>query len=229
MRPVVSFAPSDGVLRAVAVVEQGAAREADVLAFAEDLDASSAVDRFRIAADGASTGALLVDGGRGGEALRVVRLDDGVAPDDDASTASSEASEVDAGDWRREAPRSLFVLGTKLDAASLREGLRACLVPEASLRPASRTLGFVHDDPLAPFAGAPEARGPFHDLDGTSRPTAARLPFAATTLGVPGAVHCSTASSARDNALSVAPLPSLHHFRFRQPFFLLRFCPSQVS
>ena len=78
VRPVVSFAPSDGVLRAVAVVEQGAAREADVLAFAEDLDASSAVDRFRIAADGASTGALLVDGGRGGEALRIVRLDDGV-------------------------------------------------------------------------------------------------------------------------------------------------------
>ena len=35
VRPVVSFAPSDGVLRAVAVVEQGAARDADVLAFAE--------------------------------------------------------------------------------------------------------------------------------------------------------------------------------------------------
>ena len=94
---------------------------------------------LRIAADGASTGALLVDGGRGGEALRVVRLDDGVAPDDDASTASSassEAADVDAGDWRREAAPQLrlFVLGTKLDAASLREGLRACLVPRLPLR-----------------------------------------------------------------------------------------------
>jgi hypothetical protein len=166
VRPVVSFAPSDGVLRAVAVVEQGAAREADVLAFAEDLDASSAVDRFRIAADGASTGALLVDGGRGGEALRIVRLDDGVAPDDDASTAStasSEAADVDAGDWRREAAPQLrlFVLGTKLDAASLREGLRSCLVPEGFRYAADEELDFgvcSDDDPLSRcLAGAPQA------------------------------------------------------------------------
>ena len=176
VRPVVSFAPSDGVLRAVAVVEQGAAREADVLAFAEDLDASSAVARFRIAADGASTGALLVDGGRGGEALRVVRLDDGVAPDDDASTASSEAADVDAGDWRREvAPQlRLFVLGTKLDAASLREGLRACLVPEGFRYAADEELDFgvcSDDDPLSRcLAGAPaEARDRVcTTLDGTS-------------------------------------------------------------
>jgi hypothetical protein len=177
VRPVVSFAPSDGVLRAVAVVEQGAAREADVLAFAEDLDASSAVDRFRIAADGASTGALLVDGGRGGEALRIVRLDDGVAPDDDASTASSEAADiVDAGDWRREvAPQlRLFVLGTKLDAASLREGLRACLVPEGFRYAADEELDFgvcSDDDPLSRcLAGAPsEARDRVcTTLDGTS-------------------------------------------------------------
>ena len=177
VRPVVSFAPSDGVLRAVAVVEQGAAREADVLAFAEDLDASSAVDRFRIAADGASTGALLVDGGRGGEALRIVRLDNGVAPDDDASTASSEAADiVDAGDWRREAAPQLrlFVLGTKLDAASLREGLRACLVPEGFRYAADEELDFgvcSDDDPLSRcLAGAPsEARDRVcTTLDGTS-------------------------------------------------------------
>ena len=176
VRPVVSFAPSDGVLRAVAVVEQGAAREADVLAFAEDLDASSAVARFRIAADGASTGALLVDGGRGGEALRVVRLDDGVAPDDDASTASSEAADVDAGDWRREAAPQLrlFVLGTKLDAASLREGLRACLVPEGFRYAADEELDFgvcSDDDPLSRcLAGAPaEARDRIStNVDGTS-------------------------------------------------------------
>ena len=176
VRPVVSFAPSDGVLRAVAVVEQGAARDADVLAFAEDLDASSAVDRFRIAADGASTGALLVDGGRGGEALRVVRLDDGVAPDDDASTASSEAADVDAGDWRREAAPQLrlFVLGTKLDAASLREGLRACLVPEGFRYAADEELDFgvcSDDDPLSRcLAGAPaEARDRVcTTVDGTS-------------------------------------------------------------
>jgi hypothetical protein len=177
VRPVVSFAPSDGVLRAVAVVEQGAAREADVLAFAEDLDASSAVARFRIAADGASTGALLVDGGRGGEALRVVRCDDGVEPDDGASTASSEASEVvDAGDWRREAAPQLrlFVLGTKLDAASLREGLRACLVPEGFRYAADEELDFgvcSDDDPLSRcLAGAPEAPRDriFTNVDGTS-------------------------------------------------------------
>ena len=179
VRPVVSFASSDGVLRAVAVVEQGAARDADVLAFAEDLDASSAVDRFRIAADGASTGALLVDGGRGGEALRIVRLDDGVAPDDGASTAStasSEAADVDAGDWRREAAPQLrlFVLGTKLDAASLREGLRACLVPEGFRYAADEELDFgvcSDDDPLSRcLAGAPsEARDRVcTTLDGTS-------------------------------------------------------------
>ena len=179
VRPVVSFAPSDGVLRAVAVVEQGAAREADVLAFAEDLDASSAVDRFRIAADGASTGALLVDGGRGGEALRIVRLDDGVAPDDDASTAStasSEAADVDAGDWRREAAPQLrlFVLGTKLDAASLREGLRACLVPEGFRYAADEELDFgvcSDDDPLSRcLAGAPaEAKDRIYtNVDGAS-------------------------------------------------------------
>ncbi len=162
VRPVVSFAPSDGVLRAVAVVERGAAREADVLAFAEELAASSAVDRFRVAADGASTGALLVDGGRAGDALRIVRRDDGVAPDDDASTASSEAADVvDAGDWRREAAPQLrlFVLGTKLDAASLREGLRACLVPEGFRYAADEELDFgvcSDDDPLSRcLAGAP--------------------------------------------------------------------------
>ena len=163
VRPVVSFAPSDGVLRAVAVVEQGAARDADVLAFAEELAASSAVARFRIAADGASTGALLVDGGRAGDALRIVHRDDGVAPDDDASTASSEAADVDAGDWRREAAPQLrlFVLGTKLDVAALREGLRACLVPEGFRYAADEELDFgvcSHDDPLSRcLAGAPEA------------------------------------------------------------------------
>jgi len=165
VRPVVSFAPSDGVLRAVAVVEHGAARDADVLAFAEELTASSAVARFRVAADGASTGALLIDGGRAGDALRIVRRDDGVEPDDAASTASSEASQVDAGDWRREAAPQLrlFVLGTKLDAAALREGLRACLVPEGFRYAADEELDFgvcSDDDPLSRcLAGAPaEAR-----------------------------------------------------------------------
>jgi len=165
VRPVVSFAPSDGVLRAVAVVEHGAARDADVLAFAEELTASSAVARFRVAADGASTGALLIDGGRAGDALRIVRRDDGVEPDDAASTASSEASQVDAGDWRREAAPQLrlFVLGTKLDAAALRERLRACLVPEGFRYAADEELDFgvcSDDDPLSRcLAGAPaEAR-----------------------------------------------------------------------
>ena len=170
VRPVVSFAPSDGVLRAVAVVEQGAARETDVLAFVEELAASSAVARFRVASDGASTGALLIDGGRAGDKLRIVRRDDvvepddGVEPDDDASTSSSEASEVvDAGDWRREAAPQLrlFVLGTKLDAASLREGLRSCLVPEGFRYAADEELDFgvcSDDDPLSRcLAGAPEA------------------------------------------------------------------------
>ena len=177
VRPVVSFAPSDGVLRAVAVVERGAARDADVLAFAEELAASSAVARFRVAADGASTGALLVDGGRAGDALRVVRRDDGVEPDDDASTASSEASEVvDAGDWRREAAPQLrlFVLGTKLDAASLREGLRACLVPEGFRYAADEELDFgvcSDDDPLSRcLAGAPAAAKDriYTNVDGAS-------------------------------------------------------------
>ena len=176
VRPVVSFAPSDGVLRAVAVLEQGAARDADVLAFAKDLAASSAVARFRLAADGAATGALLIDGGRAGDALRIVRRDDGVAPDDDASTASSEASEVDAGDWRREAAPQLrlFVLGTKLDAASLREGLRACLVPEGFRYAADEELDFgicSEDDPLSRcLAGAPaEAKDRiFTNVDGAS-------------------------------------------------------------
>ena len=179
VRPVVSFAPTDGVLRAVAVVEQGAARDADVLAFAEELAASSAVARFRVAADGASTGALLVDGGRAGDALRVVRRDDGVEPDDDASTAStasSEAADVDAGDWRREAAPQLrlFVLGTKLDAASLREGLRACLVPEGFRYAADEELDFgvcSDDDPLSRcLAGAPaEAKDRIYtNVDGAS-------------------------------------------------------------
>ena len=179
VRPVVSFAPSDGVLRAVAVVERGAARDADVLAFAEELAASSAVARFRVAADGASTGALLVDGGRAGDALRVVRRDDGVEPDDDASTAStasSEAADVDAGDWRREAAPQLrlFVLGTKLDAASLREGLRACLVPEGFRYAADEELDFgvcSDDDPLSRcLAGAPaEAKDRIYtNVDGAS-------------------------------------------------------------
>ena len=180
VRPVVSFAPSDGVLRAVAVVERGAARDADVLAFAEELAASSAVARFRVAADGASTGALLVDGGRAGDALRVVRRDDGVEPDDDASTASTSSSEaadiVDAGDWRREAAPQLrlFVLGTKLDAASLREGLRACLVPEGFRYAADEELDFgvcSDDDPLSRcLAGAPaEAKDRIYtNVDGAS-------------------------------------------------------------
>lgn len=161
VRPVVSFAPSDGVLRAVALVEQGAAREADVLAFANELAASSAVARFRIAADGASTGALLVDGGRAGDALRVVRCDDGVEPDD--ASSSSTCSDVDAGDWRREgtAKLRLFVLGTKLDVASLRAGLRACLVPAGFRYAADEELDFgvlADDDPLSRcLAGAPEA------------------------------------------------------------------------
>ena len=163
VRPVVSFAPSDGVLRAVAVVEQGAARDATCWR-SRRLDASSAVARFRIAADGASTGALLVDGGRGARALRVVRLDDGVAPGP-TTTASSEISEVDAGDWRREAAPQLrlFVLGTKLDAASLREGLRACLVPEGFRYAADEELDFgvcSDDDPLSRcLAGAPAGQG----------------------------------------------------------------------
>ncbi|CAH0365501.1 unnamed protein product [Pelagomonas calceolata] len=177
VRPVVSFAPSDGVLRAVAVVEQGAARDADVLAFAEELAASSAVARFRVAADGAATGVLLIDGGRAGDALRIVRRDGGVEPDDDASTASSEASEVvDAGDWRREAAPQLrlFVLGTKLDAASLREGLRACLVPEGFRYAADEELDFgvcSDDDPLSRcLAGAPaEAKDRIYtNVDGES-------------------------------------------------------------
>ena len=120
-----------------------------------------------------------MDGGRGGEALRIVRLDDGVAPDDDASSVDCVfrgRGIVDAGDWRREAAPQLrlFVLGTKLDAASLREGLRACLVPEGFRYAADEELDFgvcSDDDPLSRcLAGAPaEAKDRIYtNVDGAS-------------------------------------------------------------
>ena len=66
------------------------------------------------------------------------------------------------------------MLGTKLDAASLREGLRACLVPEGFRYAADEELDFgvcSDDDPLSRcLAGAPaEARDRVcTTLDGTS-------------------------------------------------------------
>ena len=242
VRPVVSFAPSDGVLRAVAVVEQGAARDADVLAFAEDLDASSAVDRFRIAADGASTGALLVDGGRGGEALRVVRLDDGVAPDDDAPAG------VVRGRGRRRgrlAPRG------RSAAPALRAGHEArrrvaargiASVPRARGLPLRRRRGAdfgvcSDDDPLSRcLAGAPaEARDSIcTNLDGTSIEITLRRTQRYTAQRrrrrFPKSSHCSTAPSMLSDIryhLSVAPLRILSKQRIFwcsvSSFFLLRF------
>ena len=165
---MVSFAPSDGVLNAVCILERGIAFAPQLRALGAKLGAAveaGEVVRFKVAglvgAGARGIEGFLVDGCLdGARELRVpVDLDrDAPASSTKGSTKGPAASTVDVmdhaadasrlgdpGDWAPDADAPtlrVFVLGKRLNAAALRACVRSCVVPNGFVYAADEELDF---------------------------------------------------------------------------------------
>ena len=165
VKQMVSFAPTDGVLNAVCILEQGVAYAKQLRTLAANLGAAlkdGQICRFKAAGllrcpqTGALEGVLL-DGSLDHCAEVRVPLD-GAAPQDEdddgaakrhafdvASDAADDSKLGHAGDWVPDADAPcvrLFVIGKRLNAANLRAAVRATVIPEGFVYAADEELDF---------------------------------------------------------------------------------------
>ncbi|EGB09182.1 hypothetical protein AURANDRAFT_63596 [Aureococcus anophagefferens] len=180
VKAMVSFAPSDGVLNAVCILEQGFVYEKQLRDLAARLGGAlrgGEICRFKAAGllrlpTGRLEGVLL-DGS-------LDRCDEARVPVDPAAAARGPRSAFEvmdeaaddsklgeAGDWAPDVGAPcvrLFVIGKRLNAAALRAAVRATVIPEGFVYAADEELDFglftdgddAADDPLSRLiAGAP--------------------------------------------------------------------------
>ncbi|KAH8060008.1 ATP binding protein [Aureococcus anophagefferens] len=155
VKAMVSFAPSDGVLNAVCILEQGFVYEKQLRDLAAPRRRSGRAPRrpWTAATRRACRGPRAAAGPR--SAFEVM------------DEAADDSKLGEAGDWAPDVGAPcvrLFVIGKRLNAAALRAAVRATVIPEGFVYAADEELDFglftdgddAADDPLSRLiAGAP--------------------------------------------------------------------------